>query len=121
MKILLQLAAILGIYWLSQWIEWLLPFSFPASVISLILLLVLLLTKAVKYDHIRETADYILSNLAFFFVPVAVSIMKYADVIFDNLIAFVTISVVSMILTYAATAYSVQLTQRLLQKWRDEK
>ena len=43
MKILLQVALVFGIYWVGQGIEAVLPFAFPASVISLLLLLVLLL------------------------------------------------------------------------------
>ena len=43
MKILLQIALVFGIYWVSQGIEAILPVAFPASVISLLLLLVLLL------------------------------------------------------------------------------
>ena len=42
MKILLQVALVFGIYWVGQGIEAVLPFAFPASVISLLLLLVLL-------------------------------------------------------------------------------
>ena len=54
MKILLQVALVFGIYWVGQGIEAVLPFAFPASVISLLLLLVLLLTGMVRVDHIRE-------------------------------------------------------------------
>ena len=48
MKILLQIGVIFGIYWLSQGIEMILPFPFPASVISLIVLLLLLSFKVIK-------------------------------------------------------------------------
>ena len=51
MKILLQVALVFGIYWVGQGIEAVLPFAFPASVISLLLLLVLLLTGVVRVDH----------------------------------------------------------------------
>ena len=51
MKILLQVALVFGIYWVSQGIEAVLPVAFPASVISLLLLLVLLLTGIVKVVH----------------------------------------------------------------------
>ena len=36
MKILLQVALVFGIYWVSQGIEAVLPVAFPASVISLL-------------------------------------------------------------------------------------
>ena len=81
MKILLQVALVFGIYWVSQGIEAVLPVAFPASVISLLLLLVLLLTGIVKMDHVREKSDFLLGNLGFFFIPVSVSIINYVDLI----------------------------------------
>ena len=116
MKILLQIALVFGVYWVSQCIEAVLPFSFPASVISLILLLVLLLTGIVKVDHVREKSDFLLGNLGFFFIPVSVGIMNYAQLIWENAAAFLTVCVVSLVLTYGATAGAVRLTQRLLEK-----
>ena len=116
MKILLQIALVFGVYWVSQCIEVVLPFSFPASVISLILLLVLLLTGIVKVDHVREKSDFLLGNLGFFFVPVSVGIMNYAQLIWENAAAFLTVCVVSLVLTYGATVGAVRLTQKLLEK-----
>ena len=119
MKILLQIGIVFGIYWVSQCIESVLPFPFPASVISLLLLLLLLVLRDIKVDHIREKADFLLGNLGFFFVPVSVSIMNYVDVVWENAAAFFTICVVSMVLTFAATAGTVKLTRRLLEGRRE--
>ena len=60
MKILLQIGVVFGVYWGSQCIEAVLPFPFPASVISLLVLLGLLLLGVVKVDHIREKSDFLL-------------------------------------------------------------
>ena len=108
MKILLQVALVFGIYWVSQGIEAVLPVAFPASVISLLLLLVLLLTGIVKMDHVREKSDFLLGNLGFFFIPVSVSIINYVDLIWQNAAAFLTVCVVSMVLTYGATVWAVR-------------
>lgn len=116
LKILLQIGIVFGLYWISQCIEAVLPFAFPASVISLLLLLALLVLKVIKVDHIREKADFLLGNLGFFFVPVSVSIMNYFDVVRENAVAFLSICVVSMVLAFAATVWAVRLTSRLLEK-----
>ena len=115
MKILLQVALVFGIYWVSQGIEAILPVAFPASVISLLLLLVLLLTGIVKVDHVREKSDFLLGNLGFFFIPVSV-IISYVDLIWQNAAAFLTVCVVSMVLTYGATVWAVHLTRRLMER-----
>ena len=115
MKILLQVALVFGIYWVSQGIEAVLPVAFPASVISLLLLLVLV-TGIVKMDHVREKSDFLLGNLGFFFIPVSVSIINYVDLIWQNAAAFLTVCVVSMVLTYGATVWAVHLTRRLMER-----
>ena len=116
MKILLQIGVIFGIYWLSQGIEMILPFPFPASVISLIVLLLLLSFKVIKLEQIKEKTDFILGNLAFFFVPVTMKIIDYADLVLEKGAAFLTICVVSTIVTFAATAWTVQLTNRWMNR-----
>ena len=86
------------------------------EVFSNVLLLVLLLTGVVRVDHIREKSDFLLGNLGFFFIPVSVSIMNYVDLLWQHAAAFLTVCVVSMVLTYGATVWAVRLTQRLMDR-----
>ena len=65
MKILKQFGVIFGVCWVSLVIEHYLPFSFPASVIGMILLLLCLLTGFLKIEHVQEKADFLLGNMAF--------------------------------------------------------
>ena len=119
MKLLLQVGVIFGLFWISQGIEKVLPFSFPASVISMLLLLLLLCTGVIKRKHIQETTDFVLTNLAFFFVPVTVTIVNYLDLIMENGVAFLVICFVSTVVTFAATAWAVQLTNRFLNRKKE--
>ena len=116
MKLLTQIGIVFGLYWISQCIEKILPFPFPASVIGLLLLLVLLVVRVIKVEHVREKADFLLGNLAFFFVPTVSGMMNYVDVIKDSAVAFVIICLVTTVLTFAATAAAVKLTVRWLEK-----
>ena len=120
MKLLTQIGVVCGAYWVSQCIEHVLPFPFPASVISLLLLLGLLLVKCLKAKQIQEVAEFLTGNMGFFFLPATVSIMNYVDTIFENAAAFFTICVVSMLTTFAATAGTVVLTRRLLDRRKDD-
>jgi len=120
LKLLTQIGVVCGAYWVSQCIEHVLPFPFPASVISLLLLLGLLLVKTLKAKQIQEVADFLTGNMGFFFLPATVSIMNYVDTIFENAAAFFTICVVSMLTTFAATAGTVVLTRRLLDRRKED-
>lgn len=115
MKLLTQIGIIFGICWISTCIERVLPFTLPASIIGM-LLLALLLARVIKTEHIREKSDYLLGNLPFFFIPASVSIINYADVLRENLLALVVVCAVSLIATFAATVGAVRLTCRLLER-----
>ena len=82
----------------------------------MMLLLALLLARVIKTEHIREKSDYLLGNLPFFFIPASVSIINYADVLRENLLALVVVCAVSLIATFAATVGAVRLTCRLLER-----
>ena len=120
-KIFLQLGIIFALYWFSQLIEAVLPFSFPASVIALMLLLALLVLRVLKPEHIRESADFLQSGIAFFLIPVMVGLMSYVDLIMENAVAFFAICLVSTVLTFGAVAWTVQLTCRLMERKKEEK
>ena len=115
MKIIIQIAIIFSICWVSQIIEALLPIAFPASVIAMVLLL-LLLSGVLRVDHIREKSDFLLSNMAFFFIPAGVSVINYFDVLASALLPLLVICVVSTVLTFAVTAYAVRLTRLLMDR-----
>ena len=115
MKIIIQIAILFSICWVSQIVEALLPIAFPASVIGMVLLLALLLTRVLKVDHIREKSDFLLSNMAFFFIPAGVSIINYFDILASNLLPLLAVCVISTVLTFGVTAGAVGLTQRLMR------
>lgn len=116
MKLLMQVSLVFGLYWLSEGVERLLPLPIPASVLSLVILLALLGVKWVKEEHVREVADFLLGDLALFFVPAAVGIIRYVDLLQAHAAAFLTVCLVSTVLTFAATSGAVCLTRKLLEK-----
>ena len=121
MKIIRQIGIIFTVCWLSILVEKVLPFAFPASVIGMILLSICLLTGVLKIEHIQEKADFLLENMAFFFVPAGVSIINYFDVLESTWIQLVVICVISTVVTFAVTAWSVKLTIRLLSRLRERR
>ena len=76
----------------------------------------LLLLRLIKVEWIRELTDFVLGNLPLFYVPVVVSIIKYLDVLRDSWLALVAICVATLFITFAATAYAVRLTIRLMER-----
>ena len=120
MKIIKQIGIIFAVCWLSVLIEKILPFAFPASVIGMLLLFVCLFTGVLKIEHIQEKSDFQLENMAFFFVPAGVSIINYFDVLKHTWIQLVIICVLSTVITFVVTAWSVRLTIRWLERRKEE-
>lgn len=116
MKILKQFGIIFFICWIGVIIEHILPFSFPSSVISLVLLLICLLFGLVKVEHIQEKSDFLLSNMAFFFIPAGVSVINYFDIVRANWLPIAVICIITTVLTFAAVVYSIKLTNYLLNR-----
>ena len=53
MKLLCQVGVIFGVCWISQILASLLPYPFPARVIGMWLLFILLATGGLKLEHVR--------------------------------------------------------------------
>ena len=120
LKILLQICFIFGLFWISQVIEAVLPVAFPASVIGLLLLLLLLALRIVKSEQIKEVGGFLSGNMGFLLVPICVSIMNYMDLIMEHAVAFFAICVISTVLTFAATALVVQAACRRMEQRKGE-
>lgn len=116
MKILKQVGILFALCWVSQILEQWIPVPIPASVIALVLMLTCLITRVIRVHHIQEKADFLLANMAFFFVPAGVSVMNYFDILQSSGVKILIVCLVSTVITFAVTAWSVQLTVRLMNR-----
>lgn len=113
-----ELALILALCLAGEGIAALLPVSFPASVISMILLMLLLFSGVVKERHIRLTSKFLMANMGIFFVPAVVGTIDYAEVLSRQLLPFAVIVLFTTPLVYGVTAWTVQLWIRRMRKER---
>ena len=67
MRVLLQLALILGICYAGDLIHDYTGIPVPGNILGMLILLLLLCLKIVKLDQIREVSDFFLKRLSFFF------------------------------------------------------
>ncbi|HIS50507.1 MAG TPA: CidA/LrgA family protein [Candidatus Gallacutalibacter pullistercoris] len=116
MKIILQIGVVLAICLLGEGVSLLLPIPFPGSVIAMILLFLLLLSSLLRPEHIRQKSDFLLQNMAFFFIPAGVGIMEYAEDLLPFLLPLLLICVITTVLTFAASALTAKLVIHLQEK-----
>lgn len=121
MSILIQLGIVFAVCLVSEGISAVLPFTLPASVISIILLLLLLVCKVVKPEKLKDVSSFLLDHMALFFIPVVSSMMQHKDVLFANFWAIILICLLTTPLVFFVTGQVVQLTVRLMRKKGEKK
>ncbi|MCI8551840.1 MAG: CidA/LrgA family protein [Lawsonibacter sp.] len=108
MNIMAEIAIIFGVCLVSEGIAALLPVAFPASVIALLLLGLLLFTRIIKPEHIQRLSGFLVANMAFFFLPSCVGVMEHAPAVLRQLAPFLLISFLTTPLVYLVTGWTVQ-------------
>lgn len=113
---MLELGLILLVCLAGEWIAALLPFAFPASVISMVLLAVLLMTGVIREKLLSTVSKFLVVNMGLFFVPALVGTLEYAEVLKTALLPFVMVTFLTTPVVYVVTAWSVQLLMKALGK-----
>ena len=121
MEIIVQIGVFFVICLLGQLLSSVLPIPIPGSIIAMILLFLLLLFKIIKPKHIQKKSDFLLGNMAFFFIPAGVGIIEQFDLIKNDIVPLLVICAISTVLTFAAASGTVRLVLRLQNKGRDKK
>jgi len=116
LKLLNQIFIVFCICFVGDIISYLLPIPFPGSVIAMVLLFILLCTGAVRKRRIEAITDFLLKNMSLMFIPPTVSIIGYLDVLGEVFVPFVLICLITTVLTFLATAYSVKLVIFLINR-----
>lgn len=109
MNIIVQVGIFFLICLAGELISALLPIPIPGSIIAMLLLFLCLLFKVLKPKHIAAKSDFLLGNMAFFFIPAGVGILEQFPLLLQNLVPLAVICVVSTVLTFAAASGTVRL------------
>ena len=109
MNIMGELALIFGICLVGEGVAAFLPVAFPASVISMVLLMVLLLTGVVKDRHIQTASHFLVANMAFFFLPSFVGLLEHIELLKSQLVPLLLIIVLTTPVVYLVTGWTVRL------------
>jgi holin-like protein len=116
MRILRQLGLILGFGFLGEIISYRLPVGMPASVLGMVLMLAALGIKLVKPEHLGETADFLSANMAFFFLPAAVTVLENYGHIQPVVVQLILIVIISTVGTFFITYGTVRFSRMILLK-----
>ena len=116
MRIYNQIAILLGICLAADLISAAVPFTFPTNVTAMAILLILLFSGLVKLEWVEKISDTLTNNMQIMFIPSACSLMISYRTVLGHLASFIFICIISTLITWLVTAYTVVLVTKLQNK-----
>ena len=95
----------------------LIPLPIPASIYGLVIMLILLITRKIKSEAVKETADFLVSIMPVMFIPSCVGLIASWEQLKPFWFPVIVISVVSTLLVMIATG---KTTDIILKSKEDE-
>lgn len=111
-----QFSIILIIYFLGDLMQKALGLPIPGNVLGMLILFFSLYTGVVKLNMIDKISDFLLENMAFFFLPAGASLITCFALLEGKLTAILAVSLISTFVILAVTGLTVELVQRFFRK-----
>lgn len=115
-RLVVQLGVVVAVYAAGCALASVLPIQLPGNIVGMVLLLALLGTGLLKARHVGDACDCLLDNMSLFFIPAGVAIMGCFSLLEGNAAKFALVCVITTVLVFLATSYTVMLVSRLLAK-----
>ncbi|MBU7595170.1 CidA/LrgA family protein [Metabacillus halosaccharovorans] len=112
LTIFMQILFISLFFFLGAGIKEIISIPLPASIIGLAFLLLALFTGVVKLKWIEKGGNLLLAELLLFFIPSAVGIVNYNEIMSWQGLELVLIIAVSTFIVMAATAFTADFIQK---------
>ena len=112
MKYMRQFGIILGVTCVGEMIKYFVPLPIPGSIYGLVLMLVLLTTKIIKIEQVKEVGEFLIEIMPLMFIPAAVGLLTSWKQLQSILVPVVIITVVT---TFVVMIVTGKVTDSLLQ------
>ncbi|WP_041580407.1 CidA/LrgA family protein [Bacillus sp. 1NLA3E] len=119
MKIITIIIQILFIHiflFLGALIKNLITIPIPASMVGLILLLIALSLKIVKLEWVEKGGNWLLAELILFFIPSAVGIVNYDEIVSWQGVKTVLLIGLSTFIVIGVTAYTADMSDKIRKR-----
>ncbi len=113
MKYIKQFTIIMTISLLGEVLAQVLPFTIPASVYGLFLMLIALMTKVIRVEHVKETSDFLMDVMPIMFVPASVGLMVSWGILQEILIPVLIVSILGTLIVMIVSGKTVDFLMRI--------
>ncbi|CCL06679.1 TPA: CidA/LrgA family protein [Clostridioides difficile] len=110
MKVFNQLVIILSIWVIGEYISSFIQgiILIPGSIVGMLLLFILLQFKVLDLSSIENVSGFFLDNMAIFFIPAGVSLIKSLDLIRENVLVLLLVICLSTLIVMYTTGIIVE-------------
>lgn len=112
MKYMRQFGVILAVTCAGELIKYLLPLPVPGSIYGLLLMLLLLMTGAVKTEHVKETGEFLIEIMPLMFIPAGVGLVTSWEQLQPILLPVCVITVISTFVVMVAAGKTTDFLMR---------
>lgn len=116
MKYIKQFTIIMTICLLGELLARALPFTIPASVYGLFIMLLALITGIIKPKHVKETSDFLMDIMPIMFVPASVGLMVSWELLREILVPVLIVSVLGTLVVMIVSGKTVDVLMTLTGK-----
>ena len=110
-----QFGIIFGCLALGELISLIPGLNIPGSILGMLILTLLLERKIIRPVTIQPVCKFLISNMAFFFIPPGVALMLYFDLIAAEWLPITVATVVSILLVLLVTGHIHQFIHTRLK------
>ncbi|MDR1444336.1 MAG: CidA/LrgA family protein [Treponema sp.] len=114
MEIIRQLGLIIVFGYAGEVLAQFLPLKLPAGVLGILLVFGALGVGIIRPRHFGKTADFISANMAFFFLPLAVSVLQNYQAISPVLFQVLAVCLISTLVTFAVSYAAVRFLRVIM-------
>ena len=109
MKYLKQFLIILAVSLMGEICKAILPLPIPASIYGMVFMFILLLTRVIKLDQVRDAGKFLIEIMPVMFIPAGVGLMSSWGVLQGVLLPVSIITVITIFTVMAATGSVSQI------------
>lgn len=112
-KAILQIGVLLGVTMLGNELTQLLHLRIPGSVLGILLVIILLQTKVIRLEWIESGANLLIAELMLFFIPSAVGVVKYKQLMMAEGMRFELVIIISTFTVMVCTGFLSEIINKI--------
>lgn len=112
-KAIVQIGVLLGVTMLGNELTQMLHLKVPGSILGILLVIILLQTKIIRLEWIESGANLLIAELMLFFIPSAVGVIQYKQLMIADGMRFELVIILSTFTVMVCTGFLSEMVNKI--------